>query len=105
MLLIACLCETLQVNIIALLLISCSSFISILCPVGSSSYPVDRVLVGEVRKLPGRHNPSLAETLLNALMQTQGGLLQELVWSYLLLNVEMTLCIIFTSGAALTSAE
>lgn len=63
------------------------------------------MFASEVRKLPGCHNPSLAETLLNALTQTQGGLFQELVRSYLLLNVEMILCIILISGAALTSAE
>jgi len=63
------------------------------------------MLVREVRKLPGHHNPTLAETLLSALMQTQAGLFQELVWSYLLLNVEMTLCIVFISGTALTSAK
>lgn len=71
----------------------------------SSSYPVGRMLVSEVRKLAGCHNLSLAEALPNALTQTQGGLFQELVWSYLLLNVEMTLGVIFTSGAALTSDE
>lgn len=74
-------------------------------PAESSLYPVGRILVSEVKKLPGCHNLSLAAILLHALMQTQAGLFRELLWFYLLLNVEMTLCTIPISGAARSSAS
>lgn len=98
-------CHTNTVLIIVLPLTSCSSFISILCPIESSSYPIGRGLVNQMRKFLSFHNLPLAETLLNALTQNQGGLFQELIWSYLLLNLEMMLCIILISGATITSAK
>lgn len=76
-----------------------------LCPAESSLYPAGRMLVSEVRNLPGCHNLSLAATLLDALIQTPARLFRELLWSNLLLNVEMTPCIIPISGAAPASAN
>lgn len=98
-------CHTNTVLIIILPLTSCSSFISILCPIESSSYPIGRGLVNQMRKFLSFHNLPLAEILLNALTQNQGGLFQELMWSYVLLNLEIILCILLISGATITSAK
>lgn len=99
------LCETQQANITVLLVLSCPSLTShhlVSCRELLVSCRQDV----EVRKLPGCHNLSLAAILLDTLTQTQGELFRELLWSYLLLSVEMTLCIIISiSGAAPPSAN
>lgn len=87
------LCETQQANITALLILSCLSFTShhlVSCRELLASCRQDV----EVKKLPGCHNLSLTAILQDTLTQTQGELFRELQWSYLLLSVEMTLCII-----------